>query len=258
MATVERHALSAQAQRLLNEVLQCPLPRHIAIVMDGNGRWAKQLDKDRTYGHRQGVDTARDIVEFSIKHLKLETLTLYAFSTENWNRPRREVDFLMDLMQRFLREQVDRLVKKNVQLRVLGDVAALPESLQTEIQYAIDRSKTNDGLNLNLAVNYGSRQEILKAVQELAARVQGGELSPEAISEQLFEQALYTSGLPDPDLVIRTAEQRLSNFLLWQAAYAEFWTTPTPWPEFSIETLLTAIGDFQKRPRTYGSLNNHA
>ncbi len=258
MATVERQSLSAQSQRLLNQVLQRPLPRHIAIVMDGNGRWAKQLDRDRTFGHRQGVDTARDIVEFSIKHLKLETLTLYAFSTENWNRPRREVDFLMDLMQRFLREQVDRLVKKNVQLRVMGDVGALPESLQNEIQYAIDRSNSNDGLNLNLAVNYGSRQEILRAVQSLVIQVQDGKLEPESINEHLFEQALYTQGLPDPDLVIRTAEQRLSNFLLWQAAYAEFWTTPSPWPEFSIEKFLTAISDFQSRPRTYGSLNNHA
>jgi len=258
MATVERQSLSAQSQRLLNQVLQHPLPRHIAIVMDGNGRWAKQLDRDRTFGHRQGVDTARDIVEFSIQHLKLESLTLYAFSTENWNRPRREVDFLMDLMQRFLREQVERLVKKNVQLRVLGDVTALPESLQQEIQFAIEKSNKNDGLNLNLAVNYGSRQEILRAVQMIAQQVKAGELEPESICEHSFEQALYTQGLPDPDLVIRTAEQRLSNFLLWQAAYAEFWTTSTPWPEFSIEIFLTAISDFQSRPRTFGSLKHHA
>ena len=181
-------------------------------------------------------------------------LTLFAFSTENWFRPRREVEFLMDLLQRFLREQVDRLVNKNVKLRVLGDVAELPETLQHEIHRAVCRAEKNTGLQLNIAVNYGGRQEILHATRRIAEAVRDGDIELDDIDESVFSKALYTQGLPDPDLFIRTAEQRLSNFLLWQAAYAEFWTTHTPWPDFTIELFLKAIQDFQRRQRTFGGL----
>lgn len=258
MATAGSRQLNSQIEEKLKQVSQHPLPRHIAIIMDGNGRWAKRHGKERTLGHRQGVETAREIVEFVIAPLGIETLTLYAFSTENWYRPRHEVDFLMDLIQRFLREQVDRLVRKNVKLRILGDVSELPPSVQFEIARALDRSAKNDGLRLNLAVNYGGRQEILSAVKTLAQAVKEGVLAPENIDEATFERALFTRELPDPDLLIRTAEQRLSNFLLWQAAYAEFWTTPVPWPEFGVAELLDAVLDFQRRQRTFGGPRDHA
>jgi len=246
--------LTAKGQARLKQIQSAPLPRHVAIIMDGNGRWAKQLDKDRTFGHRQGVETARRIVEFCVSPLKLEALTLYAFSTENWLRPRREVDFLMELMQRFLREQVNRMVRQNVKLRVLGEIDKLPALLQQEIQRALNMSDKNTGLQLNIAVNYGGRQEILSATRHLAKRVWQGELALEDIDEAAFQSALYTQGLPDPDVVIRTAEQRLSNFMLWQAAYAEFWTTTLPWPEFTVEEFLRAISDFQRRHRTFGGV----
>lgn len=254
MATVDKRALSPELRRQLASVLDGPLPQHVAITMDGNGRWAKRFGKDRTFGHREGVEVARRVVEFCIDPLGLQALTLYAFSTENWARPAREVEFLMDLMRRFLREQVDRMVRKNVRLRVLGQVQRLPDVLQREIERAVSACAENTGLALNLAVNYGGRQEILGAVRALVEQASRGELTAEHISEASFECALYTHGLPDPDLVIRTAEQRLSNFLLWQSAYAEFWTTPVAWPEFSEHHLLQAIADFQRRRRTFGGL----
>ncbi len=254
MATVDKRTLSPELQRELDRVLTGPLPRHVAITMDGNGRWAKRFGMDRTFGHREGVEVARRIVEFCVEPLGLEALTLYAFSTENWSRPAREVAFLMELMQRFLREQVERMVRKNVRLRVLGAVERLPDPLQHEIARAVAASSGNTGLQLNLAVNYGGRQEIVCAVRALVERAARGELHPEQVSEATVARALFTHGLPDPDLVIRTAEQRLSNFLLWQSAYAEFWTTPVAWPEFSEAHLLQAVADFQGRRRTFGGL----
>jgi len=258
MSTVPSETLSVNVEAQLRVLLQHPLPRHVAIIMDGNGRWARHNGQDRVSGHRQGVETARDIVEFCIDPLRLEALTLYAFSTENWNRPRREVDFLMDLLQRFLREQVSRLVRKNVRLRVLGDVDALPSRVQREVERAVTRSHHNDGLRLNLAVNYGGRQEILRAVRALVGAANRGELTPEMVDEATFQRALYTHDLPDPDLMIRTAEQRLSNFLLWQSAYAEFWTTPLAWPEFGVREFLQALSAYQRRKRTFGGLSHHA
>ena len=256
MATV--YPLKSEADLLLQQVKQHPLPRHVAIIMDGNGRWAHRYGKDRTAGHRQGVETARSIVEFCIHELGLQALTLYAFSTENWRRPRREVDFLMELMLRFLREEVERLVGKNVRLRVLGDVSGLPAPLEAEIERSERLSRDNSGLQLNIAVNYGGRQEILRAVRRLMEAAKRGQLEPGMLDEATFARALYTQGQPDPDLVIRTAEQRLSNFLLWQSAYAEFWTTSTLWPEFSPCDLLQALNDYQHRVRTFGNVQRHA
>ncbi|MCR4404162.1 MAG: isoprenyl transferase [Candidatus Acetothermia bacterium] len=230
------------------------LPQHLAIIMDGNGRWARRRGEERRAGHRAGLETARKIVEFVGRELGIKYLTLFVFSKENWRRPKEEVDFLMGLLADFLRQNLDELLKGGVRLQVLGDLDGLPERVRAELERAVDLSRANDKLYLSLAINYGGRQEILRAVRlllrDLWARGQPGE-----IDEPLFRRYLYTAELPDPDLLIRTSgEERISNFLLWQSAYAEFWVTETLWPDFSVEELLQAVEDFQSRQRKFGGV----
>lgn len=230
------------------------LPRHLAIIMDGNGRWAGRRGEERTAGHRAGLETTRKVVEFIGKELGIKHLTLFAFSKENWRRPRREVNFLMDLLADFMKKHLDELLENGVRLRVLGDLSGLPPRVQKELERALVLSQGNDKLHLSLAVNYGGRQEILRAVRKIIRDFEAG-LLPQEIDELLFRRYLYTAELPDPDLLIRTSgEERISNFLLWQSAYTEFWVTETLWPDFSIEELLQAVEDFQLRQRKFGQV----
>ena len=229
-----------------------PPPRHIAIIMDGNGRWAEQQGKPRIMGHRAGVESVQDIVR-AARELGIGVLTLYAFSTENWKRPPLEVQALMGLLKSFLESELDTMVRNNVSLRCLGQKDRLPVEVRKAIERVILETAGNSGLILNLALSYGGRGEITQAVQAIARKCLDGSLTPEAIDQTILEQHLYTAGLPDPDLLIRTGgETRLSNFLLWQASYAELYFTEILWPDFRKKDLLTAIDDFQHRQRRFG------
>lgn len=228
------------------------LPRHIAIIMDGNGRWAKEKGHDRLYGHFHGVESVRNIVE-GCAELGIGYLTLYAFSTENWDRPKEEVTGLMELLVQTIRDEVPTLNKNNIRLEVIGDTGQLPPNAQNEIREAIRETSANDGLTLIMALSYSSRWEIIHAVKELASEVQQGRLHPEEIDADRFSQALCTAKFPDPELVIRTSgEYRISNFLLYQIAYSELYFTQTLWPDFRKEDLYKAIYDYQNRERRFG------
>ena len=232
------------------------LPRHIAIIMDGNGRWAAQRNQARIFGHEQGAKTVRTIVTHCAQ-LGIEALTLYSFSTENWKRPRHEVDFLMTLYVKYLIAERDTIMANNVRFRHIGRRSGLPESVVEQMDQTIRESCNNTGLILCLALNYGSREEITDAVREIARDVQSGRLDPSDINEKLIDQSLYTAGLPDPDLLVRTAnERRVSNFLLWQISYAEIHVCQTLWPDFSVEDLNTAIKDFAGRERRFGKVTS--
>jgi len=237
---------------LIEGVKQAGLPRHVALIMDGNGRWAKARGLSHTAGHQAGARAAERLIRF-VADLGLENLTLFAFSTENWGRPRTEIDFLMKLLDRFIKDKLDEFLAAGVRLRISGDVGRLPEWLRRRIISAIEATALNDRLLLNVALNYGGKQEILRVCRRLVEEAIAGRVSPDKIDENLFRRFLYTYGLPDPDLVIRTSgEMRLSNFLLWQAAYAELYFTKTLWPDFSPEELLLAISSFQERERRFG------
>ena len=230
------------------------VPRHVAIIMDGNGRWARQRGLSRIEGHRAAVDTVWQVVE-ECGRLHVEALTLYAFSTENWNRPRQEVRALMRLVRQQLFTQTPNLHRNNVRLQGIGETERLPLAVRWALRRATRRLGNNTGLVLNLALNYGGQQEILRAVKDIAREVAAGRLSPDDINEERFAQHLYTTGLPDPDLMLRTSgEMRLSNFLLWQSAYSEFHFTPVLWPDFRRRHLYEAILDFQGRERRYGGV----
>ena len=230
------------------------LPRHVAMIMDGNGRWAKKRAMPRTFGHRQGVETLKRIVRFA-SDLGLPVLTVYAFSTENWRRPSSEVDFLMKLFKDFLEQEIDELHQNRVRIRFIGDIQGLSETLQETFANAEALTLNNSGLIFNVAVNYGGRAEIVQAVRALAEQVQAGELQSADISEALISGQLYTAGQPDPDLLIRpSGDFRISNFLLWQLAYTEFWFTETLWPDFSVNEFAEAIAAYQKRERRFGGV----
>lgn len=231
------------------------LPRHIAIIMDGNGRWAERRGLPRTEGHRRGMDAAERIAEFVADELDVPYLTLFAFSTENWRRPPSEVDYLMGLIRQFLDEKVDKLTERGARLRVLGNLDGLSESLRREIRRAEERTAHNDRFGLNIAFNYGGRQEILRAVESIVRDKLDGRLNGAPLDEEIFKRYLYTAELPDPDLLIRTSgEERVSNFLLWQIAYAEFWVTEALWPDFSPHQLLEALETYSGRCRKYGAV----
>ena len=237
---------------LISMVDRNRLPKHIAIIMDGNGRWARERGEDRVYGHYEGVVSVREIVD-ACGELGIDYLTLYAFSAENWNRPKAEVDALMELLVNTIRKEVDDLKKNNVRLHVIGDFASLPEICQKEMQEAMDITSMNTGLNLVLALSYSSRQEILMAAVKVAKQVQNGALQPEGIDETVFQKALDTARFPDPELMIRTSgENRISNFLLYQLAYAELYFTPVHWPDFRKQNLYEALLDYQRRERRFG------
>jgi undecaprenyl diphosphate synthase len=228
------------------------LPSHIAIIMDGNGRWAKEQGQDRLFGHFHGVESVREIVE-GCAELGIGYLTLYAFSTENWDRPEREVTGLMELLVETIRKEVPTLNRNNIKLHVIGDVGMLPEYAKKALQEALDMTASNTGLNLVMALSYSSRWELVEAVKKIAEHVKEGTLQPEGITQDTLQQYLSTSAFPDPELMIRTSgEYRISNFLLYQLAYAELYFTPTRWPEFRKEHLYDAILDFQKRERRFG------
>jgi undecaprenyl diphosphate synthase len=230
------------------------LPRHVAVIMDGNGRWAQLRHKRRVEGHRAGIHAVRDTVETSAR-IGLEVLTLYAFSIENWKRPQSEVATLMSLLKRYLRSELDILLKNNIRFRVLGRAHELPSDVQEELRRAEERTSVNTGLSFNIALNYGGRAEITDAVRELYRELLRDGRDPSRIDERTLSAHLYTAGQPDPDLLIRTSgELRISNFLLWQIAYAEIWVTDVLWPDFRRRHLLQAIGDYQKRDRRYGGI----
>ncbi len=228
------------------------LPTHIAIIMDGNGRWAKEKGEDRLYGHLHGVESVRNIVEGAAE-LGIQYLTLYAFSTENWDRPEYEVSGLMELLVDTIHNEVPTLNKNNIKLHVIGDMDMLPEAAKTELKEALNETSVNTGLNLVMALSYSSRWEILNAVKKIASDVKAGKLSTEEISQDTVQQYLTTHAFPDPELMIRTSgEYRISNFLLYQLAYAELFFTPTLWPDFRKENLYAAILDYQGRERRFG------
>ncbi|MDF2722259.1 MAG: pyrophosphate synthase [Paenibacillus sp.] len=230
------------------------VPKHIAIIMDGNGRWAKRRGLPRIAGHQAGMKAVKKAVT-AANDMGVQVLTLYAFSTENWKRPRDEVDFLMKLPQQFLALELDELVEKNVCVRLTGWKEGLPSHTLEAVESAIERTKHNNGLILNFALNYGSRHEIVNAVRNIAEQVRSGDLKPEDITESLISNHLLTQALPDPDLIIRTSgEIRISNFLLWQMAYSELWFTDIYWPEFTEHHLRQAVSEYQRRARRYGAL----
>jgi len=231
------------------------IPQHIAIIMDGNGRWANAKGLPRITGHREGVRTVRKITEICGK-MGVQILTLYTFSSENWNRPATEVSALMKLLVNSLRREVKDLMKNNVRFTVIGNINELETNVQNELQDAIYKTKNNTGLNLNLALNYGSRQEIICAIKKLAEKVSKGEIIVDDIDEYYFSKLLYTRDIPDPDLLIRTGgEFRISNFLLWQIAYTEIHVTDTSWPSFGKKELTEAIYEYQNRERRFGKIS---
>jgi undecaprenyl diphosphate synthase len=228
------------------------LPKHIAIIMDGNGRWAEEQSLSRTQGHREGINSVRDIVEAS-SLLGVKYLTLYAFSMENWRRPRPEVNILMDLLLHYLKSELEELNRNNVRLQAIGKLNALPKNVQKQLFECIEAMKDNTGLTLTLALSYSARWDMVRAVQMVALDVRRGKVSPEDITEERFAEYLQTHAMPDPDLLIRTSgELRLSNFLLWEMAYSEIYVTPKYWPGFRRDDLYQAVGDYLKRERRFG------
>jgi undecaprenyl diphosphate synthase len=244
--------------RLLQAIDPARLPRHIAIIMDGNGRWARARSLPRVAGHRAGITSVREAVE-SAARLGIQVLTLYAFSVENWKRPRREIDTLMDLLKEFLNRELATLQKNNIRFQVIGRFDELHLSVQRELRKAIEATAGNQGMIFNIALSYGGRTEIVDACRRMFEDCRLGKCGWDEITEATFERYLYTAGQPDPDLLIRTSgEMRVSNFLLWQIAYAEIWVTETLWPDFRRRELLQAIVDYQKRERRYGRVVEEA
>ncbi len=230
------------------------LPNHIAIIMDGNGRWAKKRFLPRTAGHKAGVETVRTIIK-ECKRLGIKYVTLYTFSTENWKRPALEVETLMTLLQNYLKNEIEELNRNDVKLTAIGDIEKLPEPCLNELKRAIELTKDNKGPNLNLALNYGGRYDITNAVREISKDIENNKLSSDEITEETIKNYLSTKSIPDPDLVIRTSgEQRLSNFLLWELAYAELYFTDVYWPDFKEKDLQLAIYTYQNRDRRFGGL----
>ncbi len=242
----------AKYEELLKLIDRKRIPQHIAIIMDGNGRWAKKHNRRRIVGHLEGTKAIRKIVKFC-GEIGIKILTLFAFSTENWNRPKREVQALMNLLFKFLRQEINNLQKNNVKLLASGQIERLPTKVRVELSRSIDATKENKGLILNLALSYGGREEIVRACREIAKQVSKREKKVGDIDEESFNNYLYTTGLPDPDLLIRTSgEFRISNFLLWQIAYSEIYVTPVLWPDFNRRDLLLALIDYQRRERRFG------
>ncbi|MBD3180872.1 isoprenyl transferase [Candidatus Poribacteria bacterium] len=245
---------NATEQDLMSCIVKENLPRHVAITMDGNGRWATRRDLPRTEGHKAGVKSVKSAVELC-GELEIMVLTLYAFSSENWKRPALEVNALMNLLLEQLKEETPELNEKNIQLKAIGDLSKLPGKVTRELNRSMKITRNNTGLILNLALSYGGRQEIVRVTQSIANDVNNGKIKIKDINEKLFSKYLYTAGLPDPDLIIRTSgEMRISNFLLWQLAYSEIYVTDTLWPDFSKKEFLLALLSYQKRNRRFGGV----
>ena len=238
--------------KLIEQIDKEKLPRHVAIIMDGNGRWAKQRGRLRVFGHENGVTAVRNTVEAAAE-IGVDYLTLYAFSTENWNRPKKEVDALMSLLVKSLNKETATLNKNNIRLQAIGDIESLQPKTYKELLKAIDNTKNNTRTTLNLALSYSSRWEMTKMVQEIANKVKDGQLEAQDISESIISEHLTTNQMPDPDLLIRTSgEQRISNFLLWQIAYSELYFSPKLWPDFNKDDFFEAILSYQGRERRFG------
>ena len=241
------------AKKESTDLRDTALPKHIAIIMDGNRRWAKNKNIPTTFGHKEGVQALKKITRY-VNDLGIKYLTVYAFSTENWNRKKNEVDFLMLLIQEVLKNELKEIHQENVKLNVIGFWQELPKPLPEELMSAMEKTKNNTGLNLQLALNYGSRAEITHATKEIAKKVKDGKLNIEDIQPETIAEHLLTAKFPDPDLLIRTGgEQRISNYLLWQCAYAEFYSTDTVWPDFTHKELDKAIEEFRQRQRRFGT-----
>lgn len=231
-------------------------PNHVAVILDGNGRWASIRKLPRIQGHVEGAKRAKELVTFCAES-GIAVLTLYAFSTENWKRPAEEVSFLMELLARYIRQEGKSILQNNIRLRVLGELSRIPSPIGNELLNLVEQSKTNSGLQLNFAISYGGREEITTAVREIAKACMEKKLAVSAINEVIFSKFLYTAELPDPDLIIRTSgEQRISNFLLWQGAYSEFYSVETLWPDFTLEHFNTALEDYKKRKRRFGQIES--
>ncbi|MBE9200962.1 MULTISPECIES: isoprenyl transferase [unclassified Nodularia (in: cyanobacteria)] len=247
-------AQQTELQNLPSDLKRELLPKHVAVIMDGNGRWAKLQGLPRIMGHKRGVDALKDLLR-CCQDWGIQALTAYAFSTENWKRPQEEVDFLMTLFQKVLRQELREMIEENVQIQFVGNLDALPRSLQAEISRSMAETKNNRAIRFTVATNYGGRQEILQACRAIAEKVQQGLIQPDEIDEQLFERHLYTAGITDPDLLIRTSgEMRLSNFLLWQMAYGEIYITDALWPDFDRNEFHRALCAYQQRERRYGKV----
>ena len=245
--------VTAEESRLLEKLDLARLPRHVAVIMDGNGRWAQKRHLPRIAGHRAGTRSARTTIE-TCARLKIEALTLYAFSVENWRRPKAEIDFLMQLLREYLRKEMPLLQKNNIRMRFLGRIEELPAGVQNDVRDAMEKTAGNKGMVLCVALNYGGRAEIVDAMNAILAE-RNGHGALDKVTEAQLSRHLYTEGLPDPDLLIRTSgEMRVSNFLLWQIAYAEIFVTETLWPDFNRAKLLEALLEFQKRERRYGGI----
>ncbi len=230
------------------------MPRHVAIILDGNGRWAKAKGMPRNYGHVQGAKTVETICEEAYK-MGIRYLTVYAFSTENWSRPQDEVDALMKLLRNYMKNCLKTAEKNRMCVRVLGEKSGLDEDIRKKIEELEEATKNNDGLHFQIAINYGGRDEIVRAVRKIAGSAASGELRPESVTEEYISNSLDTAGIPEPDLLIRTCnEQRISNFLLWQLAYTELYFTPVPWPDFTKEELIKAVEAYNHRDRRYGGV----
>ncbi|ABZ84817.1 undecaprenyl diphosphate synthase, putative [Heliomicrobium modesticaldum Ice1] len=241
-------------QALIQKIDPHRIPRHVAIIMDGNGRWAKRRGLPRVAGHRAGVQSLRRVLE-TCEEFNIRYLTVYAFSTENWKRPADEVNALFDLLVEYLQRELGTLHDKGVQIRAIGKVSELPENPRKELERAVRHTANNDKLILNVALNYGGRIEIVEAVKAIARQARDGQIDPERIDEALLNRHLYTADVPDPDLLIRpSGELRLSNFLLWQSAYTEIWVTPTLWPDFGRKEMVQALVDYQGRDRRFGGV----
>ena len=239
----------------MNDILNSQIPQHVAIIMDGNGRWAKKIGKKRAFGHENGTNSVKECIDASMK-LGIKNLTLYVFSTENWNRPKFEVSALMDLLVFTLNKQKKSLIENNIKVNVFGDLESLNKKPKDKLKDIILSTENNNKLNLNLAISYGSRQELLKAIREVSNKVKNNIISEKNIDEKIINEHLYTRNLPNVDLLIRTGgESRVSNFLLWQIAYAELYFTDILWPDFKQKDFFDAIGNFQKRERRFGKIS---
>lgn len=255
--SLTNNAQDGQDKKLQADLVKAgKIPRHVAIIMDGNGRWAKRKGNMRSFGHKAGVDSVRDITE-ACAQIGVKYLTLYTFSTENWNRPKAEVNALMHILVNTLRKEADNLNENNIKLATIGQTDRFPDKCQQKLREVIELTKDNDGLHLCLALSYSGRWDITEAVKKLAMQVKEGTLDPKDIDDKLIDNQLSTAAIPDPDLIIRTSgEYRISNFLLWQLAYSELFITETYWPDFRREELYKAISSYQKRDRRFGALKN--
>ncbi|UMZ73399.1 isoprenyl transferase [Natranaerofaba carboxydovora] len=246
--------MAGEKDKIMAKIDLDKVPEHIAIIMDGNGRWARKKGLPRIAGHRAGVESIREVIETSLE-LNIKVITLFAFSTENWKRPRKEVNFLMNLPLEYLNKELDNLKKQGVKINKIGCEEDIPEKTLNAVKKGIKETYNNNKLILNFALNYGGRAEIINAVKRIADKVENKELDSNNIDENIFNEYLYTKDLPDPSLIIRSSgEKRISNFLLWQMAYSELWFSPVYWPDFKGEHLLEAIYDYQNRDRRFGKV----